>query len=538
MTTVTANPSSGAQTVRRVITYTLLFVLVVIAAIGLSGLLGRLLDAANPLIADDSSGLAQALAFTLIAGPLAAVLWWLVWRGLADDRDRSSVAWGLYLALASTVALIVAVTSLASTGAAAVTGRWMPGEFATGLVWAGVWAWHHWMLRHPAKGPVRLVGVAATVGWLFGLAVGVGGAVDALGAVVTAVTDTAGESLVMGTPWWQGVVQSLVWAIGGAVVWRWYWTREGARALGTGFARVILVIVTGFGATALCLAGVGVALHVALRLAFDPDAPLLERLDPLGTAVAAALIGALVWRYYRVVVARQALPVRQATRLVTSGVALAGTASGVGVIVNAVLAAIGEPLADTGLRALLLGGVSALLVGAPVWWLHWKPLSQSRESPTTGRRVYLVAVFGISALVALITLILIAFRLFEFGLADVSAQSVLDRVRAPVGLLTATALVAGYHFAIWRRNRPVGEPAAGRVTVSRVILVAGSDTEALRTWLEQTGGASVTVWTRADGSGHSVTPEQLETALDGVSSRRALVLVGPADRLEVVPLAE
>lgn len=525
----------GVQTLRRVITYTLLFVMVVLAAIGLAGLLQRLLDAGNELVAQDSFGLAQSLAFALIAGPLAAVLWWLIWRGLADDRDRSSVAWALYLAFASTVALIVSAVTLLSAASAAIDGRWLANELATGVVWAAVWLWHWWMLRHPLKGPTRLAGVALTVGSFYGLAVGVGGAVTAFAAVVAAATDALADTVSIGAPWWRPVLQSLVWAAGGALIWWWFWFRHGVSRLHTGFARVVLVVVTGFGAVVLCLSGLAVTLFVLLRLAFDPLEPLTERLDPLGIAVAAGLVGALVWRYHRGIVVTHSAPVRRAAALVTSGVALAAAASGVGVIINSILAAVGAPLAESGLRALLLGGISALVVGGPAWWWFWRPLSPDDRPATTARRVYLVAVFGVSALVALVTLILIALRLFEFGLAEVSGESVLDRVRAPVGVLTATVLVAGYHFAVWRREQRTTE-AAAVPSISQVILVTGSDPEPLRRWIVDVVGASVTVWGRADAAGSTVDTARLETALAGVRARRVLVVLGTGDRLDVVPL--
>jgi hypothetical protein len=94
----TPNTGSAQGAVRRLIVYTLLFVLVTIAAIGLSGLLRRLLEVDDPLVLGDNTGLALSLAFTLIGGPLAALLWWAVWRRLADESERSSLAWGLYVA--------------------------------------------------------------------------------------------------------------------------------------------------------------------------------------------------------------------------------------------------------------------------------------------------------------------------------------------------------------------------------------------------------------------------------------------------------
>ena len=69
----------------------------VIAAVGLSGLLGRLLVAGTELATGDVAGLARSLAFALIGGPLAALLWWVVWRRLDDETERASVGWGLYV---------------------------------------------------------------------------------------------------------------------------------------------------------------------------------------------------------------------------------------------------------------------------------------------------------------------------------------------------------------------------------------------------------------------------------------------------------
>ena len=531
----------GIQTVRRLITYSLLFAMVAIAAIGLSGLLGRLLDAGNQLGYRDVGGLAQSLAFTVIAGPLAALLWWLMWRGLGDSTDRSSIAWGLYLAAMSTVALITSTTSLLLTAASLITGDWRPRELATGLVWAGVWLWHSWMWRHPSKRPTRLVGVGSVIGSAVGLVLWVGGAVTAFGGLLDTAVLGLGDAITLGDPWWRSVLQALVWAVGGWIVWWWHWMHDGVRKLHTGFAEVALVIITGLGAVILCLTGVATALFVLLRLAFDQNDSIPRLLDPLGQAVAAAALGALVWAYHRGVVVRGIEPVRQATRLVTSGVGLAAAASGVGVIVNSILAAVGTPLADFGVRTLLLGGISALVVGGPIWWVFWKPAAAADPAfiGSTGRRVYLVVVFGVSAIVALITLLVIGYRVFEFTLDNVSGQILIDRVRAALGLLTATGLAAGYHFAIWRSDRSAIEVAPVRhKSIGQVILVTGSDPEPLRLAIDAATGATVTVWMRSDADGTGATADQLVTALAGVSGERVLVVTGAGGRIDVIPLKD
>ena len=533
--------SAAQPTVRRVIVFVLLFALVVIAAIGVSGLLGRLLDAGNALASSDVSGLARSLAFTLIAGPFAAVLWWVLWRRM-DGAERSSIAWGLYLAGMSTVSLVTFSTALLTTAAVLVRGDWQPRLFATGVVWAGVWVWHVWMSRDREKSPTRLVTVAPILGSVFGLVIAVGGAVTAISSLLDAAVDAFAPSLTQGDPWWRLTLQALIWFAGGLVVWWWHWIRGRARDLRGGLADLALVAVGVAGAAILTLSGAGTVLFVLLRLAFDRTDPVTDIVGLLGFGISAAVIGALVWSYHRGLTLGRSPPTRLATKLVTSGVGLVSAATGLGVVVNAILATTTTPLAGSDARSLLLGGISALVVGGPVWWLAWQPTQQlsPAEVHSTGRRVYLILVFGVSAVVAIVTLLVIGYRLFEFALGDFTGDSLVDRVRAPLGLLVATGLVAGYHFAVWRRDRSVSAAAPQPArTVGRVILVTDADPEPLSQAIgAATGGAAVSVLKRADGAGSAATPEQLTRALTGVTGKRVLVVTGPGDRVEVIPLRD
>lgn len=552
-------PARAQPTVRRVIVFTLLFALVVIAAIGVGGLLGRLLDSGNALASSDITGLARSLAFTLIAGPFAAVLWWLLWRRMGPD-ERSSLAWGLYLAAMSTVSLVTASAALLTCAAALVRADWQPRTLATGVVWAGVWVWHRWMSRHDRKSPRRLVTVAPVLGSVFGLVVGAGGLVTALGSLADAAIDGFAPSIVVGEPWWRLTLQAIIWCAGGVAVWWWHWFVDRASALRGGLADVALVSVGVAGASILSLGGAGTALFTLLKLALDRSAPVAQILDPLGTALAAALVGALVWQYHRGLATARSDRTRLAAGVVTSGVGLVAAASGLGVIVNSILAAGTATLAGSDTRSLLLGGISALVVGGPVWWVAWKPAKpvDPAQVGATGRRVYLVLIFGLSAVVAIVTLLVIGYRIFEFALSDATGQSLVDRVRAPLGLLVATGLAAGYHFAVWRRDRSAITAAPGREhTVGRVILVTGADPEPLARAVGDATGAAVTVWRRAgtepvgaapvgaDAVGADAvdadagpTARQLVDALRGVTGKRVLVVAGPGSRIDVIPLRD
>jgi hypothetical protein len=90
-------PSPAVPVVRRLVVFGLLFVLVLIGASGVAGLLERLFTLGTALAGSDVGGLARSLAFGLVGGCMAAVLWWLVWRRQGEETERSSIAWWMWL---------------------------------------------------------------------------------------------------------------------------------------------------------------------------------------------------------------------------------------------------------------------------------------------------------------------------------------------------------------------------------------------------------------------------------------------------------
>ena len=555
-------PGTAQGAVRHVIVFGLLLALIVVTAIGLSGLLERLLDdllpGGTPLVSRDTSGLARSLAFTLIGGPLAAGFWWLIWRRLDTVAERRSLAWGLYVAALCTIALIAAATALLSAAASEVGGTTDLGLWATGLVWAGVWVWHRYMLHDTVRGPLRLPTVGPVLGSAFGLVIFVGGAVTAVGSVFDTALHALGARAIGGDPWWIVAGQGLVWAVGGALIWVWHWQHDGTRTGRTAFGGVVLVLSGILGAGALTLTGAGVTGFALLRLLTDRADGLPTVLDLLGPALAAAGIGAAVWSYHRTTTLHRPAATRQAATFLTSGLGLAAAASGLGVIVNALLASMTSPLAGSDSRTLLLAGLSALLVGGPVWWVAWRPLArpQPQDQATAGRRVYLIAVFGLSAVVALITLLVLAFRIFEMFLDPVTVSAFVERIRAALGLLLATGLVAGYHFGVWRQERaePSDSEQARHGIVSRVYLIAEAPATELIALIERVTGARVTLWQRAfatpSGRESGATTPSADTALapdteellvsdlHDVTARRIVLIAGPEARLQVLPLAD
>ena len=554
-----AGPGAGTvqRTVRHLVVYTLLFVLVSIAASGAAALLGRLFGIGSEFVAGDVAGLAQGFAFFLIGGPLAAVLWWSVWRRLAEPAERSSLAWGLYVAAMYVVSMIISTTSLLATLSELIAGRTAGWAMTIGgaLAWGFVWFWHRWMWRHAGKGPLRLAQVPAVAGTVYGLVIGTGGTVTALAALFDSAVDSLTGTTAVGKPWWVFALQALAWAVAGILLWQRHWIHEGGKRLRSRLADVALVVAGVLGASVLAVTGWGTLLFIILRLAFDRSEPVGDLLEPLGFALAAAAVGTVVWLYHSSVAAGRAEATREGSRLVVCGVALAAVATGIGVVVNSLLALAGTTLAGTDPRTLLLGGISALLVGGPLWWRSWQPGKPGRATAApaepAGRRVYLITVFGVSAVVALVTLLVIGYRVFELLLDGTTPGSLVDRIRAPFGLLAATGLVAGYHFSVWRHERPAvpSRTPSRSLPIGHIVLVAAGDPEPWRRAAEEVTGARVTVWTRAgspevpvaggEGPGQEESEvARLERALVDIQAERVLVIAGHGSRLEVIALAD
>ncbi|WP_286166807.1 DUF5671 domain-containing protein [Arthrobacter sp. AQ5-05] len=530
-------PSAPALgTLRRIILFVLLFALVSLAASGVGGLLGRLFTAAETIAFNDSSSLALWLALTLVGGPLGAVVFWASWRLLADPAERRATAWGIYVS-AMYVTSLVTATSFGIGALASLAGGdtvFWKSSLAKALPWAGVWVWHRWILGHRSRGPEALATLPLVLGTVLGLVIGLGAGTNALAVLFEHALGADGELAAIGVPWWRPGLGLLVWATGGVLIWWWHWVREGARKLHTRLAGVGLVAIGVAGSALLALGGAGVLLYVLLRLGFDRTDPVPAIVEPVPEALAAALLGTLSWLYHARIARARPEPVPAAAQLAISGIALAAAASGNGIIINAALATGTTRLGGTDATTLLLAGLSSLAIGGPLWWFFWRP---TRPAEPHGRRIYLVLVFGISAVVALVTLLVIGFRLFEYMLGDAGDAGLLERVRAPLGLLVATGLVAGYHFALWRHDRAAAPVPSARRTapaIGEVLLVAGSNARELAAAIAAHTGGVVTVLPRADGGTTAL--EAVLPALEGLSAGRVLLLAGPGDRVEAIEL--
>jgi hypothetical protein len=529
--------------VRRVLFYGVMFGVLVVAAVGLSGLLGALFER-DTVVAETGAGdLARGLAFTLVGGPVFVAMWRSAMRRM-DGPERRSLAWALYLNLALAVSLVVALTSLAN-GLIWLFGLegGDPSALGSGIVWSAALVWHRRALADPRRQPTRLPGAAP----LFGSGVGLVTLAVGGGALVARLLEEAYERLFTQVIAGGGLGEELgrlaIWTALGGAAWFWYWIRHGLR-LPPGTLRSTYLLVAGvLGGMITAVAAAGRLLYAVLEWPFgEPLASTAAgqfRIVP--SSLVAAGVGVAVWGHHRSVVA--ATPgvagseVERASRYLLAGLGMVATAGGVGTVVNALLESVARPLAERGGPAnTLLVGITLLAVGGPLWWTAWRRVARAdaAEARSPSRRVYLSAVFGLSGIVALVSLLILAFRGFEALLDQIEGSELVDRIRVAAGFLVATAWVAWYHGVAWRHDRGLLEEAPHRLR--RVILVAGGDTDGLAAALHRATGAGVTVWRRGDRVDGGVSAERVAAVLAGVTEEEVLVVAGPDDSLEVIPV--
>ena len=385
MPTLTRRTSSGgARTVvRRIILFVILFALVVVAAIGLSGLLERHLGAGRLLAGDDAGprALARVHPDRRAAG-----------RGCCgggsdagsctDAAERASLVWALYLTAMSLTSLIAATVSLASAAPRASTASGAPARSSAGRGVGGgvaVAPPHAAQRRDRPDAPARSAGRARRP-----LRAGRRGCpARSPRSPRSSPRRSTRRCWSRRRAGWCRCCRRSSGARIGALVWWWHWFRERASDAPGAFASVLLVIVVG---------------------ACRRDHAVLARDGPVRAAAPAVRHrpgrrGAraarhrarrrahrrLVWVYHARVLAR---PVgADAARRAARGLGDRADRRRERIRRRSSTRSSrrsATTLVDDDPRTLLLGGISALVVGAPAWWLAWRPATvERRRMPRT-----------------------------------------------------------------------------------------------------------------------------------------------------------
>ncbi|HSF86333.1 MAG TPA: DUF5671 domain-containing protein [Acidimicrobiia bacterium] len=527
---------SGGLEVGRVFRYLLTIIALIVAAIGVTELLGMALASADAR----RGSVAEPLAMTIVAVPAFAVLARWGWRKLHDDpSERDAPGWSLYLNGALTVTLAVTVGNGIAVADRLVNGEWRGFAIAGLAVWGAAWAGHWWVWR--AQRPGIWPNGPLWTGSIIGLWTGAISAGVAVNLGVQEIFDAASDVLVV-TDDDRTLATAAIGAGIGAAVWFWHWLRHGWRAMRTAGWYVYVLLFGVFAGLAAAVAGGGYGLYLVLEWVWgEPSASsAVVHFRHLATPIAAAGIGGGVWWYHRSVVgptsAKPRTEIHRTYEYLVAGVALATVAVALVILVMAIFPALtpASAASDDASTNTLLAAITLLAVGAPMWTITWLRIQRTcagndAEIGAPSRRRYLFAIFGLSGMTAFGSLISLLIVVFQALLGERSGGPLASDLDVPVALLLTTGVIAAYHWLVYRSERSVAVHLPKRDVLLVCDGVRTVDEIAERTH------SKVRVLHRLDVvGGRAADVEGIIAAIEHTDGEHILVVAGP-DEIEAFP---
>ncbi len=523
-----ASSDGGTSSVRRFFQYLLLFALTVVAAIGMADLLGRALGV------DTSEGdtLAQPLSFVLVGAPLACLIAWWTRRSIRrDPREAAASAYDLYLTLTALTSLLVAMLALRDLLSAVLRGGFDVRPLAELFVWGALWLLHWSLARRLGETRNRPHLLLGSLIGLVTVAVGLGLLLTT--SLEVLLLHNAGQ-LTFGTG---GLLtkHGATFATG-ALVWVRYWLGAAAGLpRSTPWLVVVLPIGVGGGLLTGLVAASLLLWQVLVWLLGDPFAASAQQhfIDS-PRAFAFTIVGMLIWWYHGAVLAEaraSRTEVRRVYEYLVSAIGLLASAAGVGMVIVAVIEAF-TPGLDLGVSVTntLLGAVTLLVVNVPLWLLFWGRIQRARasdpvtETTSPTRRIYLVLLFGVVGVAAVVALIVAVFVLLEDIFAGTTSGETVRSMRYALGVLVTAAAVSAYHWAVHKEDRTVALP--DQPAGPRSVILVGAPSPDLAQSLSHYTGARVQLLARADGIRPDWSEEVLRELLSTHAGEDLLVIGG------------
>ncbi len=530
--------------VRRFFHYVVLLGLAIITFLGLAGLIAQVLPESDTLVRRGSSAEAQALAFTIIGGPLyVAMVFWTKRRLEADPNEAESLGWVLYLTAIQLVGIAVVMTvGVRIVDWAIADGDLDTTDVAHGAVWLVSWI-AHWIVAKRAISPVRM-NAHLIAGSVAGLAVLVTGIAMALSAALEFLyTELFDVVLIRDLD--DALLDTVSLVAVGAVTWLWYWLLNGTRAERTTLWNAFVLLVGVLGGMLTTLVAVGVLIAMALQWLIGDVGSTARHFDVYPNAVTALLLGTAAWVYHRAVISTgERSDVHRTYEYLITGVGVLSVAAGIGTTVVALLDAAtessGELLLTSSEERALVVAITLLLIGVPLWWYAWRRIRRriridpDIEVRSTVRRIYLFALIGLGAVTAIVSLIVLVYTVLQDALdGNLGTDSIRD-AEASIGVLLAALAVTGYHWTVYQEDR-AKYPDEASVKLREVVYVGVDGRDMVRAIANATG-ARVHVWNRGDEVGASPVPIEVVEALGRLDEERVLVIQKARGSFEVIPL--
>lgn len=536
--------SVTGNSVRRFFQYLLMYGLLVISGIGFYGLLGRIFSGES-FVAVDQTELARNFSFVVVGIPLYALFSLWTRRKFATELgEAKSLGWTFYITAASITALLITFYALRDIlGWAVSDGRYSGNSIARVIVWGAIWGAHWWVDSRVTPNPnSRYQHFAGSLIGLVALYVGLS---DLLAACIYRLFHLGGAALFIRSG--DSIWVSSVTLLAGIPVWILYWLRTYSKSSKDALWSAYVLLAGVAGGLVVAIAGASTVFYeIFVWLIGDPSSTQAStHFQSTPNFAGTALVGFLIWWYHHRVIDGEEAKVRTEIERIyeylMAGIGLVAAAGGFGVLLTALIAKLtsATPLVGgSGSGNTLIAAGTLLIVGGPVWWVHWSKIGIAVqkfpvvEHASAVRRIYLFLLFGVGGLVGVVAILFGVFLLFDDSFKGNFGISTFHKARFTVSILATALTVAGYHWIIYKSERDLN--LANKKSLQFVLLVGPRDLQLVREIALRTG-ARVQSWNRTDEIGFFGTSENVLQLLSKVESDYVLLLA-ESNGVKAIPL--
>lgn len=451
--------------VRRFFQMGLLFGLAIISAVGVTGLLGRVIPIGT-VLNEDRGNLALQSAFSVVGFPLFLIIAnWARKSVRQDAEELQTLAWNLYLTGISIISLIFIINAQMSIYDGLFNGAAIRGEHLSQLiVWGAIW-YFHFTVQRKIEPSTNALG-----GQLIGSAIGVGfsfiGLLTIFSALISKIITFSGETLIISNS--EPLTDGLITLAIGAPIWIIYWISTAKKqvkdSLWYGY---VLLVGVGCGLLAT-LTALSFTLYWVLVWFFGEVTTTAaihfsDLTQTIGTTLAASIVLIYHHQLLQESVDSERTDIRRVYEYVISAIGLASAAGGVTLILVSIIESLSQTsqLSSTSSTNTLIGAFTLIAVGGSVWWIQWRSVQKIVETNplveqgSIIRRVYLLLLFGVVGVTAVIVLLtsayLIFYDLFQNGINSNTA----NKVRFPVAIFLTTVVISKYHWEVYKKEKDV-----------------------------------------------------------------------------------
>ena len=522
--------TSSGHSVRRFFQYALLLGLLIVVAIGLAGLMDRLISPASLVTADQVS-LARNTSFVLVGLPiLLGVANWTRRTLRSDPSEVKSFGWAAFVFFATVSSLGTAMVGVATLLAWAFDLEdFSSYSIYQSIVWSAIWLL---LLQiNQRVTPINRSKFLFLFNSLIGLITALFGISMLISGIVREIIGYNSKDLLIGAP--NPLKTGAIMLIIGAPVWFLYWVKLAMNStrdvLWLGY--VLIAGVAGGLITAIVAASTLLYQALVWVLGNPTSEDALTHFRSAPTAFGAVAAGILLLWYHNHFAASARTAVRNEVQRIyeylISGIALIASTSGLVLVIVSIFDALARNTILSSIFAVntLLAAITLLIVGTPIWYLYWHRIQifakrQPVLEATSGtRKVYLFLLFGSGGVLTVITLLTGTFILFEAIFAGNPLSDLLREIRYPVSILLGTIAITAYHWNIYSAERELA--ASEKRGPKRITLIGPAD-DTLRKQLHDLTGGNVQLMQSADVESE-VWP-----------NKKVLELVGNSDAEKVV----